>query len=381
VRSHISVLMLSLSLLTACTGMKAVQLHPPIAPPDGIEWGYGTAKLQGKDVERVRQAAYSKAINDLLTRGPVPQSYSPAIESAFRLHAPELLQPSFTKSGTQDGYLWILVGASADETEQGWQRFLGWRADKIAQAERLYDDARGVNRAPLLKESFSMLNEAAAQDDAGVLYYEVKAAMDREVQRVTNLEQTQSQFHAFVNSGHLAAAEEALDRALDLGLETPLYVQYKTEVSDRRKQCTDTMLSGDALARNEQYDAARTKYEEALQLDRDNPLLATRIASLDQQEKGEHKDAAARVSVSAVGVGVTKIINSFLDHKREEKRKREEEKKKEAEQKEAEKKATAKETEKPEVAPPAAPAAVPPASPQPPAARRDPLNPMPVPEL
>ena len=64
-------LTLALFLLSACGGVRSVQVQPPILSPPGLITGYGVEKIAGNPV-RARQAAYLKAMDDLLTHtGPV----------------------------------------------------------------------------------------------------------------------------------------------------------------------------------------------------------------------------------------------------------------------------------------------------------------------
>ena len=69
VRARVSIVAVAL-VAASCSGVKSVQLRPPMPPPSGLIWGYGVEKI-GPDPMHGRQSAYLKAIDDLLTRGPV----------------------------------------------------------------------------------------------------------------------------------------------------------------------------------------------------------------------------------------------------------------------------------------------------------------------
>src|SRR5690606_20771885 len=139
-RLRISLGLAALS-LGACTGVKTVQIAPPVAAPAGMIWGYGTEKLDSNATE-ARQSAYLRAMADLLTRGPVLVSGQVedrtvvlntttshrTMESSFRLRASRVLQPSFMQAGVEDGYVWVLVAATEVDIRHGWEEFLSWRA-------------------------------------------------------------------------------------------------------------------------------------------------------------------------------------------------------------------------------------------------------------
>src|SRR5712691_4153070 len=152
--------------ISSCAGVRSVQLRPPTPIPPGLTWGYGADKIRDTP-DRSRQSAYLKAMDDLLTRGPVVVSKTvqdrttvvnvrPAtrtMESTFRLHASRMLQPSFMDTGIEDGFVWVLVGTTDEDIEHSWQQFVEWRAQKLEQAQKLFDDANGFQRTTLLKAS------------------------------------------------------------------------------------------------------------------------------------------------------------------------------------------------------------------------------------
>jgi hypothetical protein len=135
--------------------------------PPGLVSGYGVEKISGNPV-RARQAAYLKAMDDLLTRsGPVLVSKTvqdqttvvdirPAnrvLESTFRLRASRILQPSFERNGVDHGFMWVLLASTEEDIERGWQQFVAWRMDRIDQAQKLFQEAKGSERVQLLKAS------------------------------------------------------------------------------------------------------------------------------------------------------------------------------------------------------------------------------------
>ena len=130
--------------VSSCTGVRAVQVQPPMSVPPGLISGYGVEKISGSP-QRARQAAYLKAMDDLLTRsGPVVVSKSvldqttvidarPAnriLESTFRLRASRMLQPSLERSGVDHGFMWVLLATTEDEIQRGWEQLVAWRDRK-----------------------------------------------------------------------------------------------------------------------------------------------------------------------------------------------------------------------------------------------------------
>lgn len=331
--------------LSSCTGVRSVQLQPPTPPPLGLVWGYGVERLKSNNAERGRQAAYLKAIDDLLTRGPVLVSKtvqdrttvvgmkpaSRTLDSSFRLRASRMLQPSFMDTGVEEGFVWVLVGTTDDDIERGWRQFVEWRTQKMNQAEKLFKDAKGPGRLTLLKASFALLEEAGAEDDPGMLYYQVKTAIDAELARITQLERHRKDFRKLADSGQLLAAENTLDQARQAGLDPPEYQQCKMEVDDRRNQASQLITSGDDLLREEEYKEALGRYQQAQKLDRDNPQLPAKLALA---ERG-HREARAQNRREAVGFIVpaaAQAVGEYFAYKREQERRKREEAEKAAEE-------------------------------------------------
>lgn len=333
--------LLSSLLLLSCTGVRSVQLRPPAEPPPGLIWGYGAERLRDSP-ERGRQSAYLKAIDDLLMRGPVLVSKtvqdrttvidlkpaSRTMEATFRLRASRLLQPSFMEAGVEDGFVWVLVGTTEDDIEKGWLQFVEWRREKIAQAERLYHEASGRDRVPLLRAAFALLEEAGAQDDPGLLYYEVKTALDAELRRVAELENLQKRSRSLIDSGELAAADQTLDQALRLGMDEMLYQQFKMEIVGHRSRAAGLIAAGDDLFRSEQYNEALDRYRQARRLDRDHPELPTKLAMAERYHRTARRETV-RSAVNVVGWSATRVLGEYFRYKREqEARKKTEEAKK-----------------------------------------------------
>jgi tetratricopeptide (TPR) repeat protein len=327
-------IVLFLLMTSSCTGVKSVQLRPPNSPPPGLIWGYGVEKV-GRDPDRSRQTAYLKAIDDLLTRGPVlvsrtvqdntsvfnADSFSRTMQSTFRLRASAVIQPGFMDTGSTDGFVWVLLGTNETEIERGWQRFIEWRTEKIAQAERVYKEAIGEGRVSLLTASLAMLEDAGAQDDPGLLYYEVRNALDMELRRAAELANLQKRIHEMTDSGQLVAAELSLDQALRLGLEPERYQQLKLEVLDRREEASALIAAGDDCFRNEQYKQALENYQAARRLDRDNPQLPAKLAMADRHHRTA-RAGSVRSTVNSVGSVAGRAIGAYFGYKQEQERRK-----------------------------------------------------------
>jgi hypothetical protein len=339
--------------ISSCTGVRSVQLTPPTPVPPGLIWGYGVEKIRDMP-DRSRQSAYLKAMDDLLTRGPVVvskivqdhttvldlKSASRTMESTFRLRASRMIQPGFMDTGVKDGFVWVLVGTTQQDIERGWQQFVEWRAQKIDQAQKLFDDAKGLQRMTLLKSSLALLEEAGAADDGGMLYYQVKAT-------IAELENLQKQVRILVDSGQLVAAERMLDQVDG--------EQFRIEIEDRRRQAAQLIAAGDALFRDEQYKEAYERYLHAQRLDRDNPQLPTKLAMADRYQRTARAQTI-RSAAGVIGVSTTHVLSEYFSYKREqEKRKRAEAEKAAADAKKKEQKESKKiektEPEKGEEAP------------------------------
>jgi tetratricopeptide (TPR) repeat protein len=248
------------------------------------------------------------------------------MESTFRLRASRLLQPSFMDTGAEDGFIWVLVGTTEADIDKGWQEFVAWREERIAQAGRLYREARGAGAIALLRASYQLLEEAGAQDDPGLLYYEVKRALDAELHRIAELEAVEQHARKLIDSGELSAAEQELENALRLGMDPSLNQQAKMEINDRRNRAAGLIAAGDDLFRDEQYKDAHDRYTQARQFDRDNPGLSTKLAMADSYHRAA-RSARIRSTVNTVGVSATRVATEYYRYKRAE----EERKKAEAE--------------------------------------------------
>ena len=332
-------LTLALFLLSACGGVRSVQVQPPILSPPGLITGYGVEKIAGNPV-RARQAAYLKAMDDLLTHtGPVLVSKTvhdqttvvdvkPAnrvLETSFRLRASRMLQPSFEQSGVDHGFLWVLLATTEDEIERGFQQFMVWRAERVDQAQKLFADAKGSQRVDLLKASLALLEDAGAADDPGLLYFQVKTALDTEVARITQLERFHRDFRTLTDNGRLAAADLALEEAQRAGLDQSSYQKCLLELGERRDQAMQHIQAGDDLVRHERYKEARLRYEQARRIDRDNSLVAGKIDMADRFDH-EARSRKVKATVGFVVPVAVKTLGDYFQYKEEqERRKREEE--------------------------------------------------------
>lgn len=318
--------------------MRSVQVQPPTSVPSGMVSGYGVEKISGNP-ERARQAAYLRAMDDLLTHsGPVVVSKtvqdqitvidlkpaSHTLESTFRLRASRMLQPSFERSGIDHGFVWVLLGTTEEEIQRGWQQFVAWRAERVDQATKLFQEAKGPERVELLKASLSLLEDAGAAEDPGMLYYQVKAAIDTELARITQLERFQREFRALTDNGQLVAAQAAVEQAQRAGLDQASYEKCMMELSDRRTQAMQLILAGDDLFREEHYKEARARYERARKIDQDNDLVANKIATVDRYEH-EARARNVRETVGVVVPAATRTLTEYFEFKREEERRKREE--------------------------------------------------------
>lgn len=329
-------------LVTSCTGIRSIQLEAPVSAPPGLISGYGVQKLAGNP-ERARQMAYLKAIDDLLTRtGPVlvtkmvqdqmtvidVRPASRTLESIFRLRASRVLQPSYERSGIEHGFAWVLLAITEADIERGWQQFVTWRAERVEQAQKLFEEATGPGRAELLKASLSLLEDVGAADDPGLLYYRIKAALDSELSRLAQLEKFQTEFRVLTDNGQLAAAEAALENAQRSGLDQGRYLECIDDLGRRRAAAMQLIATGDDLFREERYKEARARYEDARKIDRDNSLAANKIAMADRYDR-EARARNVRAAVGFIVPAAAKTLGEYFEFKREEeRRKREEERRK-----------------------------------------------------
>ena len=325
-------------LVSACTGVRSVQVQPPIPVPPGLISGYGVEKIAGNP-ERARQAAYLKAMDDLLTHsGPVlvtktvqdqttvvdARSANRVLESTFRLRASRMLQPRFKDTGVDHGFVWVLLATTEDEIERGWQQFVIWRAEHIDQAQKLFQEAKGSQRVPLLKAALALLEDAGAADDPGMLYYQVKSALDMELARAQQLETFQKDFRSLTDSGQLDAAETALNQAQLAGLDQSAYQKCASELTERRAQARHLIDEGDEFMRNDHYKEARSRYERAGRIDRNNSLVAGKIAMADRFEREAHS-RNVRDTLTFVVPAAVKVASEYFEFKREEEQRKREE--------------------------------------------------------
>jgi len=239
----------------------------------------------------------------------------------------------------EHGFAWVLLASTDDDIARGWQQFVLWRNERVEQAQKLYQQASGAERVQLLRASLSLLEDAGATDGSAALYYEVKAALDADLARIVYLEKFRKEFRSLVDNGQLTAAETAMDEAQRQGLDQPEYQKCSSELNSRRSEAMQLIQAGDDLLRDEQYKEARARYEQARKIDRDNSLVAGKIAMADRF----HREARSRNIRATLGIAVPAAVNTlnqYFEFKREEeRRKREEEirKREEAERAAAEK--------------------------------------------
>ncbi len=325
----------ALLFVSSCTGVRAVQLQPPTPVPPGFVAGYGVEKIEG-NLDRARQSAYVKAMDDLLTRsGPVLVSKtlqdsttvldlktpSRTLESTFRLRASRMLHPSFHDSGVDHGYVWVLLATTEEDMSAGWQQFMSWRADRIEQAQKLFQAAKGQERVSLLRASLAMLEDAGAADDPNMLYFEVKAALDAEAARITALEKFQKDFRLLTDTGQLAAAEATLDQARRNGLDAAALQRCTGELAGRREDAMRFIQIGDDLLRDEQYKGAIARYEQARKIDRDNSLVAGKIAMAERFQHEAHA-RNVRAATAIIVPAATRTLAEYFEYKREEERRK-----------------------------------------------------------
>ena len=122
-----------------------------------METGYGVAKV-GSDAEQAKRSALALAMEDLLSPGPGAMlSSSQTVQSAFRMHAPQLIQPEFMETGVRSGYRWVVVGAPPEVLERAWTEFLAENLEldrqsleaekQIAEQPPIVEDRQQIKRA------------------------------------------------------------------------------------------------------------------------------------------------------------------------------------------------------------------------------------------
>ena len=319
-------------LLTSCAGIRPVQLRPPADVPAGLTWGYGVEKVRGRP-EAARRSAYLKAVDDLLSHGPLvvsrtvrgttlvvdARSVNRTMESTFRLRASNIIQPSFLRAGVEDGFSWALVGTSERDIERGWEEFLSWRAGKISEALTLFEEANGPGRLGMLQASMSILEEVGAQDDPDLAYYRVKTALDTELSRLAELEAMKKRVLDAVVAGRLTEANRSLDIALLTGLRPPAYESLKYQIEDQRARAISIVVAGDSLYYNGRYKEALRRYEEAERLNVDHPGLVGKLATAEASHRQARSQTTMR-TLGIVGGTVSRVLGEYFRSKREEER-------------------------------------------------------------
>ncbi len=322
-------LMASTLLVVSCAGIRPVQLQPPTAVPPGLRWGYGVEKIRGKP-DLARRKAYLSAVDDLVTRsGPLivskvvhdrtsvvdNQSVRRNMESTFRLRASSIIEPSYHDSGTEDGFSWVLVATTEADIERGWQDFLSWRQTRIDEAVELFEAAAGPTRLGFLQASLRILDEVGAQDDAGLIYYRVKTALDSELVRIAELESLRRQVREFLASGQLVAADKTLDRGLHSGLPSADYESLKYQIANQRVRALSIAQAGDALYAEGKYKEALERYGEARLLDIDHPGIAGKIAKAEASHRTARSESQRRW-LGFIGFTATRAIGEYFEHRR-----------------------------------------------------------------
>ncbi len=321
-------LMASTLLVVSCAGIRPVQLQPPTAVPPGLRWGYGVEKIRGKP-DLARRKAYLSAVDDLITRsGPLivskvvhdrtsvvdDQSARRNMESTFRLRASSIIEPSYQDGGTEDGFSWALVATTEADIERGWQDFLSWRQTRIDEAVELFEAAAGPTRLGFLEASLRILDEVGAQDDAGLIYYRVKTALDSELARIAELESLRRQVRELLASGQLVGADKTLDRGLHSGLPSADYESLKYQIANQRVRALSIAQAGDALYGEGKYKEALDRYGEARRLDIDHPGIAGKIAKAEASHRTARSESQRRW-LGIIGFTATRAIGEYFEHK------------------------------------------------------------------
>ena len=340
------VLAIAVSLLAvSCAGVRPVQLGPPTGVPLDLAWGYGVEKVHGEP-NVARRAAHLKALDDLLTRGPLlvskvvrdstrvrdARSAERTLESTFRLRASSIIQPSFIRQVFEDGFSWVLVGATPSDIERGWEEFLVWRDDRIAEAIHLFELAEGPQRIGFLEASFTILEEAGAEYDSGLNFYRVKTALDAERRRIAELDAMRANVVRFLSAGKLSAADQTLNRALLSGLTPAEYESLKYRIEDQRARAASFVRAGDALYNDGKYKESLQRYGEAARLDVNHPALTAKTAMAESA----HRSARSATTLRTLGIissTVGHVLSEYFESKREQSRSdREDQEDKEEEQ-------------------------------------------------
>ena len=328
-RHPVSLVAISVSLLVgaSCVRIHPIQLAPPVAIPVGLVWGYGVEPIDGRP-DQARRTAYLDAVDDFLSRGPVivsrevrdsttadNDSSLRTIESTFQLRAASILEPRFVREGFEDGFSWVVVGASEDDIELGWEEFLAWRDMRIEEARLLFEQAEGPNRLGLLEASMNMLEEAGAVLAPGLLYHRVRLALDDERARIARLDRFRTDINALIVTGELVAAERMVAEALVFGLEIQEYESFQFLIADQRSRAAAAVAAGDTLYNGGQYKESLERYAIARRLDISHPGLETRAA----RAESAHRSARARTTSRTIGV-IGGVVGEYFRWQREEAR-------------------------------------------------------------
>jgi tetratricopeptide (TPR) repeat protein len=152
-----------------------------------------------------------------------------------------------------------------------------------------------------------------------------RAAQDRnEADARAQREKFLSEFRNLSDNGHLAAAEALLEEAQRAGLDQTSYQKCFSELEERRGQAMHHIETGDGLLRTEHYKEARSHYQQARRIDRDNTLVAGKLEMVERFER----EARARVVRETVNIAVpmaTKVLSEYFEFKREEEQRKREE--------------------------------------------------------
>jgi hypothetical protein len=228
-----------------------------------------------------------------------------------------------------------LLGTTEEDIARGWEQFVAWRTERIEEAQKLFQAATGAERVQLLKASLSMLDEAGAGDDSGLLYSQVKAALDAEVTRIEQLDRFQKDFRRLTDNGLLTGAEASLEDAQHAGLDYASYQRCIMELSERRSQADKLIEDGDTLLKADRFKEARVRYEKAGKIDRDNPLAKSRIEMATRFER-ETRSRHLRETLSFVIPVATQTVEEYFELKREQERRKAEEERRRREEAERE---------------------------------------------
>jgi hypothetical protein len=103
------------------------------------------------------------------------------------------------------------------------------------------------------------------------------------------------------------------------------------EVSERRKQASQLIASGDALFHDQQFKEALERYKSAQKLDRDNPQLPAKLEMADRYHR-EARSQATRAAVGIIVPAATRAVSEYFAYKAEQERRKREEAERAAEE-------------------------------------------------